>query len=182
MRTHFSKAIMEAITRNGTTQTAVALNAGITHPALSRLISEGFRPIPETLRGMCAAFPRSDGARVLCGHLFDEIERAGYLHREIDVQPRADGITDGPDDIERNADRLAIVARKRKDVRELLEALAVVVEALEETDAPPMGLLRVAETPDAANAYRPGTKSAAKKIPEKPRENGTFVGVKNKSK
>jgi transcriptional regulator with XRE-family HTH domain len=175
MRTHFSKAIMEAITRNNTTQTAVALNAGITHPALSRLISEGFRPIPETLRGMCAAFPRSDGARVLCGHLFDEIERAGFLHKEIDVQPRADGSAFKPDEIERNADRLAIVARKRKDVRELLAALAIVCEALDETDAPLLLHERVAEIPDAANAYRPVTK----KTPKKQRENGYFAGSKN---
>jgi hypothetical protein len=174
-KTHLGSSILAAVQREQTTQFAIAQRCGISHANLTRMIVHGQRPEPGTLRQICAAFDRPDGARVLCGHLCDEIERAGFLHREIDVHPR-DDIAGEPDEIERNADRLAIVARKRKDVRELLAALAIVVEALEETDAPLMLNERVAEIPDVANVYYPSTR----KTPKKQKKNGQNGATKNK--
>jgi len=102
--THLGQCLLEAIGREQTTQRAIAVKAGISHPSITRMIANGQRPEPDTLLAVCHAFERPNGARVLLGHLRDEIERAGFLLREIDVRIR--GIQSvAPCEIEKLADR-----------------------------------------------------------------------------
>jgi transcriptional regulator with XRE-family HTH domain len=143
MKTNLGKSLMSYLSRTNQTQWTLAGLAGITHTALSRIISQDRRPDPKTIKQLCLAIPRPDGAEVLCGHLRDEIERCGFLQREVTVVSKLRGEQIDIEAIDRIQDRLAAVARRRRDVRELLIALADVCDGLDETQAPDM--LRAAE-------------------------------------
>lgn len=157
MKTNLGKSLMSYLCRTNQTQWSLAGVAGITHTAISRIISQDRRPDPQTLRQICTAIPRSDGAEILCGHLRDEITRCGFLSREISVSSaklRQEHVE--IDDLDRIQDRLSAVARRRSDVRQLLQALAAVCDGLDETDAPQM--LQVAEPPAVYKTSKKPTK------------------------
>jgi hypothetical protein len=83
------------------------------------------------MRAICAAVDRPTGAQILCGHLLDEIEGAGYSDREIHVS--ASARARAPDCIDADLDRIGAAARQhpdRPELRQIIHALAVLAEAV----------------------------------------------------
>ena len=78
-RTYLGGAILYHIGKHQLSQAVVAQRSGITQPSLSRLISKGQRPEPDSLKGLCCCWPdEKTNLRVLIEHLRDEMVRAGH--------------------------------------------------------------------------------------------------------
>lgn len=127
--THLARAIYAVLSKIGVTQLALAQRAELSHASITKLLIEGMRPRPDTLRAICGAVRRPEGADILCGHLWDEIEKAGYALSEIEVRNCAKGETP-PGDIRRALDHLEAAAAHHADVRGVILALSRVVDAL----------------------------------------------------
>lgn len=127
--THLARAIYAVLSKIGITQFEVAKRSGLAHPTITKILLRGMRPGPDTLRAICGAVRRPEGADILCGHLWDEIEKAGYALSEIEVRNCAKGETP-PGDIRRALDHLEAAAAHHADVRGVLLALSRVVDSL----------------------------------------------------
>jgi len=175
---HFGRAIAYYLSQHGINQYVMAEKCGISQGALNRIINTGARPEPVTQRALCTSWPNPEtNIRITCERLRDELAMCGHQPEEVEISPRGAS----RDRAVKVTARLAEIAADEPDLLAILADLLSYVEYSRNSRANQV-MLRVAETTDAANAYRPVTKSAAKKTPEKPRENGIFGGVKNKSK
>lgn len=81
--------ICQELERNGMKYVDLAKAAGITHGALSQLVSKGFRLAPNTLRQLSHCWPvLLSNHRVLVAHLLDEIGRAGHASSDWKIEHR----------------------------------------------------------------------------------------------
>ena len=85
------RAIALAMLRTDATQLTVAAACGLTGSAVSRMCAGLRRPDPASLASLLAApcWDMADRARIMIGHLRDEMSRAGWRRpREIAIYPR----------------------------------------------------------------------------------------------
>lgn len=121
---HMGAALSNLISIKETNQSALALKAKISQPAINRLI-QGTRPEVDTLAAICHVWDDenpADGITLLIEHLRDEIERANYNHETINIAPR-----DGSDKYDKLVDTLITAARIDPDIRALLQDLATLI-------------------------------------------------------
>ncbi len=142
--TRLGRKLGRVMSRNGLTQLAFAKKANVANATVAKVRSYGMRPGPEMLHLLCncPAIDRTDGVELLCEHLRDEIDRAGFLQDEITIDAgRARASVEA---IDRDLDAIREAVAEREDVRLLIHDLAVVVRSLQQTEAPSM--LRAAES------------------------------------
>jgi len=141
--TRLGRKLGRIMSRNGLTQLAFSQSADIANATVAKVRSYGMRPGPEMLKTLCncPAIARADGVELLCEHLRDEIDRAGFLQDEIQIS--AGTVRPTVAEIDRDLDIIRDAVTEREDVRLLIHDLALVVRSLQQTEAPMM--LKVAE-------------------------------------
>ena len=105
------------LTREDKSETWLATLTGVSAPTINRLNQH--RISPESLRALCTRTPAPYALEILIAHLRDEIERAGRLQSEGQIEAanvRADDLT-----------LLAIEAQSNPDLRDMLHDLANLV-------------------------------------------------------
>jgi len=163
-KTHFGRAIAYYLGKHDISQAEMSRRIGVAQAAINRIINSGARPEPETQRVICTFWPHPEtNIRVTCERLRDELAMCGHQPEEVEISPRGAS----RDRAVKVTARLAEIAADEPDLLAILADLLSYVEFSRNSRANQV-MLRVAETPDAANAYRPITK----KIPKKQRENG----------
>lgn len=141
MTTLIGKAVLRELDARNITQVQLAARAGIHHTVITKLIA-GRRPSPETLRAICNSWEDAElELGLLCEHLRDEIDRAGKLQDEIDVQPSG-VVHKNPDDLDKDLDIIRQEAMEHHDVYDLLHDLAGMIRRNREGTGP---ALKVAE-------------------------------------
>lgn len=147
------RAVALAMLRAGADQVQVATAAGMSASAVSRMCAGLRRPDPESLARLIAAacWSSSDRARIMIGHLRDEMSRAGWARlRDIAIYPRPAAIN------RQSAARAALVLLAEhshiEEIGELLIDLAdlvqrgIVADELEAETTEPEPLREVAES------------------------------------
>jgi transcriptional regulator with XRE-family HTH domain len=160
---HFGRAIAYYLSRYGINQYAMAERCGISQGALNRIINTGARPEPITQRALCTSWPDAEtNVRITCERLRDELAICGHQPEEVEIAPRGAS----RDRAAKVTARLAEIAADEPDLLAILADLLSYVEYSRKSQTSHV-MLRVAETPSAANTYH----ARLRKIPRKNREN-----------
>jgi len=124
------------LARLGLTQVAYSASCDLANTTVSKLRVQGMRPGPGTLRSICQArsIDRADGVDLLCCHLRDEIEHAGFPQEDVNVAPGRRRSA-APADVDWALDVLREAA-VRPDVLHVVCDLALVCRALVAAEAP----------------------------------------------
>jgi transcriptional regulator with XRE-family HTH domain len=135
-KTKLGLKLGQLMIRNRITQKQLAEGSDISQTSIVKLRSKGMRPGPETLHKICncSSISADDQIELVIEHLRDEMHRAGKSQESVEIAvARIDSFTDA---IQRDADRIADVARDRKDIAELLHGICRMVSGLKHTDPP----------------------------------------------
>lgn len=154
---HMGRALMLAIEHAGLTQSALSEASGVTQSGIARVVAGHRRPDPGTVRAIvhAACWTRpGDPARIMIGHLRDEMHRAEMASDQIALYPlpgtRAPGSA-------RAALRMLADHASDPDLSAIICDLAALVNrGLDEKETP---ALRVAE---CASEYGASSRTTAK--------------------
>lgn len=128
-RSQVATAICQELTRCGIKYIDIAKSSGITHGAISQIVSHGFRLSPGTLKKLTHAWPEPlSNVRILIAHLMDEIDRAGHKSEQYLIEHR-EGLTLSKDSFENDVDFLRRASVHVPVIRALISELCEVARA-----------------------------------------------------
>tara|TARA_R110000824_G_scaffold107603_3_gene253956 strand:- start:273 stop:683 length:411 start_codon:yes stop_codon:yes gene_type:complete len=118
------KNLSRAVKKLPESQIEISRITGVNQSTLSRVRS-GTRPSEDTLSSLCSswAFP-ARGIPLLCGHLKDEVERAGFELHDVKIEPNKDRDHAAA----RHLATIAAAMENDEDLRALVENVAKVIE------------------------------------------------------